>query len=571
MHKTIKYANGDIYEGEWIRERIGLGNMRYGDDGRDYYEGRWYNSIKYGQGKMIYANGNVYEGEWKDDERNGQGNQTYGDDGRVYEGQWANDKMNGQGKLTYANGDVYEGEWKDNKMNGQGKLTYANGDVYEGYWYDNNRHSQGIMRYANGDVYEGNWYNSIKYGQGKLTYANSDVYEGLWRNNYEDGLGKMIYANGNIYEGNWKLGEDEDEHGNIILKGMPHGHGKMIYANGDVYEGNSFYGTLSDQGTMRYVNGDIYIGQWDGDRYGQGTMRYANGDVYEGNWQNDAQNGQGRMTYANGTISDGIWDDGVIVQAQVPHPGVAFEIHNAADKINMVKYYELIKIDEHYADIDMIEYIKDNLKNIIREKMPEKEATLNAILTKAKNLINANKVFVGRTIDYVMKQPDAFKELYIASFIMDCSQAYEGEHQMSCAKGIFERINMSLIPPLTVISSECDETNEDCVKYKNLFRLLTQTINIQDIIKDWANKPDIQDMSAKERKEDLIAFITSKYVELGMTPPTEMIQAKADELDYVFKDLAWGGRKHGTTRRTKKHGTKRRTRKHVTKRKMKKN
>ena len=38
----MKYANGDIYEGNWE------------------------NNTKSGQGKMTYKNGDIYEGEWKD-------------------------------------------------------------------------------------------------------------------------------------------------------------------------------------------------------------------------------------------------------------------------------------------------------------------------------------------------------------------------------------------------------------------------------------------------------------------------------------------------------------------------
>jgi hypothetical protein len=433
----------------------------------------------------------------------------------------------------------------------QHRHTYANGDVYEGEWEHGEQNGQGTMRYANGDVYEGEWEHGEQNGQGTMRYANGNVYEGEWEHG-EQGQGTMRYANGNVYEGEWAYGEWN-------------GQGTMTSVNGNVYEGECEYGEWNGQGTMRYANGDVYEGEWEyGQRNGQGTMRYANGNVDNGQWEEGQFLGQ-----FLGEVVD------ILPPVRPIQRGLAFEIHDAADKINKDKYYELLQIDlpkEHYASIDMVEYIKGQFRHIIREKMPEKEATLDAILDKAKDLINANKVFVGRTVDFVMKQSDDFKELYLSSFILDCAEAYDGGHDtMSCAKGIFERINMSLIPPLTAISFQCDETpHEDCVKYKNLFRLLTQTINMQDIIKEWANKPDIQDMSAEERKEDLIAFITSKYVELGMTPPTEMIQAKADELDYVFKDLAWGRRKHGTKRRTRKHGTKRRTRKHGTKRRKSK-
>ena len=460
--------------------------------------------------------------------------------------------------------------------------TYANGDVYEGQW-DNDTDEpsgQGIMRYANGGVYEGQWNNGEWHGQGIMTYAIGNVYEGQWNNGQWHGQGKMTSMNGTVYEGIWNNDNDNDND-------EPYGQGTITYANRDVYEGQwDDNCAMTGEGRMTYANTDVYEGQWDDDEpSGQGIMRYANGNVYEGQWHNGRWHGQGTLTSANGDVNNGPWNNGQVVDGLPPvrpiERGLAFEIHDAADKINKNKYYELLQIDlpkEHYASIDMIDYIKGQFRTIIEEKMPDETGTLSAILLKANVLINANKVLVGRTIDFVMKQPDNFKELYLSSFILDCARAYDGgENTMSCAKGILERIIMSLISPLTAIIDECDNaesaTQEEaarCLNYKNLFRLLTQTINIQDIIKDWANKPDIQDMSAKERKEDLISFITSKYVDLGMTPPTQMIQAKADELDYVFKDLVWGGRKHVTKRRTRKHGTKRRTRKHGTKRRTRK-
>ena len=99
-----------------------------------------------------------------------------------------------------------------------------------------------------------------------------------------------------------------------------------------------------------------------------------------------------------------------------------------------------------------------------------------------------------------------------------------------------------------------------------MLRLLTQSINIQDITKEWSEKPDIQGMSAQERKEDFIAFLTSKYVELSIPPPTEIIQAKADELDYVYETLEFGGG-GGCKHKKKTHIIKRKINKNKTRRK----
>ena len=433
---------------------------------------------------------------------------------------------------TSPNG-LYLGSLVGDERSGRGKMTYTNRDVYDGYWENDVRSERGVMKYANRDVYMGLWENDVRSGQGTMKYGKRN-------NEYRK-----------KYEGTWK-------------NDKPNGEGTMTYANEDVYVGEWDHGARSgEEGTMRHANGDVYVGEWDDDEPVHGTMTYANRDVYQGDWEAGERHGQGMLTNANGDIiHDGFWanDEPVNDQQQVQIQGIAYEIHNASDKINMNKYYELLQIDspaQHYASIDMIAYIKGHFTPFVGDKA----AILDAVLNKAAGRIERDKLLIGRTIDYVMKQSDAFKELYISTFILDCSEAYDGPGDgMSCAKGIVERIKLSLIPPLiSATSSKCEEAAEVCINHKKLLKLLTQDINMPEIIQEWSNKADIQDMTEEERKKDFIAFITSKYVELGIPPPTEKIQAKADEINYVFKDLAWGSKRRGY-RRTKRRGTKRRSR-----------
>jgi hypothetical protein len=91
------------------------------------YEGE-YNAAgqREGRGTVRYADGEVYEGEWKADKMEGHG--TYrAAHGDVYEGEWKADKMEGRSTMRYADGDVYEGEYKANKKEGRGTYRFANG------------------------------------------------------------------------------------------------------------------------------------------------------------------------------------------------------------------------------------------------------------------------------------------------------------------------------------------------------------------------------------------------------------------------------------------------------------
>ena len=78
------------------------------------YEGEKIAAGQYhGRGVYRYADGNVYEGEWKDDKMHGRGVFRYAD-GDVYEGEWEDGKMHGRGVFRYPDGSIaHDGQWKD--------------------------------------------------------------------------------------------------------------------------------------------------------------------------------------------------------------------------------------------------------------------------------------------------------------------------------------------------------------------------------------------------------------------------------------------------------------------------
>ena len=74
---------------------------------------------KEGFGTFRFANGDVYEGEWKAGQREGRGTFRFADSA-VYEGEYKADKKEGRGTYRYADGAVYEGEWKAGMMESRG-------------------------------------------------------------------------------------------------------------------------------------------------------------------------------------------------------------------------------------------------------------------------------------------------------------------------------------------------------------------------------------------------------------------------------------------------------------------
>lgn len=98
--------------------------------------GNWENGRINGYGTLKYANGDVYEGDWLEGAMHGHGTYQYSE-GDVYVGQWRQDKRHGKGTITYVDKlgnpcEKYEGDWVDNIMNGKGMYKYADGSYYDG-------------------------------------------------------------------------------------------------------------------------------------------------------------------------------------------------------------------------------------------------------------------------------------------------------------------------------------------------------------------------------------------------------------------------------------------------------
>ena len=226
---TMHYANGDVYEGDWVAGvRCGRGKfVRRGDDWEDTYEGSWFNDERSGQGTLrLYRTDRsleTYEGHWEHNRLNGKGKERseYYDSGTTYEydGEYVDSSKEGYGvsRLISDITEIYEGHWSKNKFGGQGTFT-INEQIVTGIFDDYSRITNATVRYPNGDVYEGDVImdDVLKEGEkcsGRMTYADGDVYEGewLWTGLYKgapDGWGTMtFYGNYLPYTGPWKNGE----------------------------------------------------------------------------------------------------------------------------------------------------------------------------------------------------------------------------------------------------------------------------------------------------------------------------------------------------------------------------
>jgi hypothetical protein len=146
---------GRWYEGDWIHGRwTGYGRLSNGDG--DFYEGGLKNDHKHGPGVMRFADGRVFEGEYIRGQMI-QGKMTY-QDGSVYGGSWVDGMRHGRGKCIFVDGSEYEGDFREGNFHGHGKMTWNDGGWYIGEWCDGEMHGKGKEIRPDGSLrHDGEW------------------------------------------------------------------------------------------------------------------------------------------------------------------------------------------------------------------------------------------------------------------------------------------------------------------------------------------------------------------------------------------------------------------------------
>jgi hypothetical protein len=219
----------------------------------------------------------------------------------------------------------------------------------------------------------------------------------------------------------------------------------------------------------------------------------------------------------------------------------------------------------------------------------------NAILTNAK--LSLNRIFIRiagfenlnrispqlmTVITYVSMQPDHVMNNYVDIFIDGCINAYGGGNgmtapdgtiaNMSCAKGMIERIFLSLKDAL-VISCMDPETclpgytrilteGFSQIDHNNLTQMWNEEHlnNDEFLIANRLAEGNENRRNDEERRaflrDDYIAFMRNKYRERGAlnTATNDIINREANLLDHagVFANMFFGGGRRTRTRRRKR-------------------
>ena len=107
---AFRHNRGESYEGEWVEDLQHGMRWCHCEHHKLICINIFYIMFCSGHGVYTYANGNVYDGEWINGERCGPGVLTF-KNGDVFAGNFFQNAMNGKGTFTPNGGDPVESEW----------------------------------------------------------------------------------------------------------------------------------------------------------------------------------------------------------------------------------------------------------------------------------------------------------------------------------------------------------------------------------------------------------------------------------------------------------------------------
>jgi uncharacterized protein YjbI with pentapeptide repeats len=342
----------------------------------------------------------------------------------------------------------------------------------------------------------------------------------------------------------------------------------IILTNADLTDANLTDADLTDA-DFRYarLDGTIFTG-----------CTLTRTRFYGSTWENAIfDQGENVLDYA---ILEAGPDDQEEQEEWENEQAVAFEIHNAYDKIKMDKYMEILDklVDDSLINVyktDIIEFVRNALTeriNVLFANKAEMIEMLNAILDKLRptELIQNEsvRIQIGKTISYVLTLPLSLQTSYINYLVRGCYFAYPdlppGEG-LSCVKGIPERIIYLIGETIMLIPTESRSINEK--ELLNLFHTYLD-INNNDFIEAWVESWKTRDeewskLNSDERKLDFIEFVIQKYRENSADFDDneenirQLVGDKANEFNYVFSNMeesniTFGGKKRKTRKITKR-------------------
>lgn len=181
---TLRYANGDIFEGNIINGKANDPNGKITRANGMVCIGNMIADKLNGIATCTAPNGDIYQGDYQDDLRHGKGSQTL--NGNRYDGAFEHDLMQGEGVLTAQTGNRYQGAFRNNAIAGNGKIIFADQSECVGAFDPQTANCD----LSNGNHYAGAYNPTTLYleGKGVLTDGEGNVlFDGVFVQNQPQG------------------------------------------------------------------------------------------------------------------------------------------------------------------------------------------------------------------------------------------------------------------------------------------------------------------------------------------------------------------------------------------------
>lgn len=215
--------------------------------------------------------------------------------------------------------------------------------------------------------------------------------------------------------------------------------------------------------------------------------------------------------------------------------GVAFEIHEYSGNImkpQIVEFYNRVteiprtnynnETVKDYFKNKMIELINQNPRYTEAEKQ-KKRSDLNYIFSSRleghETYNPIETLLMGYSIDYAFLQDPIFQQLYIDTYLTDCTEAYATGPALSCAAGTYERSYTSIAKAIQqrLLEPNVDGFNLTDAKkneYNNLFVLFEGVPDefLFPVAREWLEQPNMPG-GLEERKNSLREYIIRRVRE----------------------------------------------------------
>jgi hypothetical protein len=268
------------------------------------------------------------------------------------------------------------------------------------------------------------------------------------------------------------------------------------------------------------------------------------------------------------------------------------QVHKEAGKIDYDSLIEVLKNKTTGQDIDTTQinypdFIKKTIWKFIldsdKTNKSQKEQNKRGLESIMKNrlyglkfadLSKQQKEYIYYVLEYVKLQSQAFKDVYVTTFVYDCTHAYPGKGKaaMTCAMGALERLLFSL--QAAFLSTSEDDKKEE---YTEILNIITNTKSKKDLalehIQKWyaIHKIGTQGVfpegtSTDDKRASLKAYLKEQFP----SPEDEIFvdeQVQMAEYGLTFDDDAFtynerGGRKRRTRKIRKGKETKKQNKKY---------